>query len=407
MTKAKHSKLRTTVYQLKPARNTEDAEILQFFSKSEEGTRVYSLFNFDEICLYLIPEHGDAALDLSSTDFEIERLSELASTMATLQSRLIRRRESYLKYPGFRLISAGSIKSRKTFSRINRVMRRVGAPLDGETLQHPTLLSGWAPKEDARPKVSKTGASPRIAIVVHIYYEDIWEEIETILKQLRYDFQLIVTVPTDKTPLQERLFTAFPDADIHLIENRGRDVRPFMVLLEQGVLDKFDYVCKIHGKKSVVNGDATLLGKMWRRRTFFDLLAAPGAFEGAIELFEAKPSIGMIGSRVFRRPNADHSEEASWGENRQIVKNLASRMGLTARKLHLDYFCGTMFWVRTDALLPLRNLGLSAEFETETGKVDGTLAHALERAFSLSVRAAGYELAEVDRLEARAPEVSI
>jgi len=115
MTKARHSKLKTAAYQLKPTRTAQEADILRFCTKSEDGAKVYSLVNFDEICLYLIPEHEDTALDLSSTDFEIERLSDLASTMATLQSRLIRRRESYLKYPGFTLISAGSMKSRKTF----------------------------------------------------------------------------------------------------------------------------------------------------------------------------------------------------------------------------------------------------------------------------------------------------
>ena len=326
--------------------------------------------------------------------------------MATLQSRLIRRRESYLKYPGFTLISAGSMKSRKTFSRINRVMRRVGTPLDGEILQYPTLLSGWTLEEKAEATRKKATASPKVAIVVHIYYDEIWDEIEAVLKHIEPEFQLIISLTTDNPSLESRISSSFPSAAIHIIENRGRDVRPFMILLEKGVLDEFDYVCKIHGKKSEEHGDATLLGKMWRRRMLFDLLAAPGAFESAVDLFEAKPSIGMIGSRIFRRPNAVHSEEDSWGENRQTVKDLASRMGAGAARLDLDYFCGTMFWVRTAALAPLRHLGLSAEFESEAGKSDGTLAHALERGFSLSVRAAGYELAEVDRLEPPAPDVS-
>jgi lipopolysaccharide biosynthesis protein len=63
-----------------------------------------------------------------------------------------------------------------------------------------------------------------------------------------------------------------------------------------------------------------------------------------------------------------------------------------------------MFWARPEVLLPLADLGLAAEeFGPETGAVDGTLAHAVER--YLGVLAADQGLAvieapDVERLRA-------
>jgi lipopolysaccharide biosynthesis protein len=61
-----------------------------------------------------------------------------------------------------------------------------------------------------------------------------------------------------------------------------------------------------------------------------------------------------------------------------------------------------MFWVRPEALKPLRDLHLAAEMPYESGLIDGDLPHALERVLPTSVLAAGYKLADSDEaLQAR------
>ena len=50
-----------------------------------------------------------------------------------------------------------------------------------------------------------------------------------------------------------------------------------------------------------------------------------------------------------------------------------------------------MFWLRPAALRLLLDAHLEvAEFEAEAGQLDGTLAHAIERVFSLSASAGGF-----------------
>ncbi len=178
------------------------------------------------------------------------------------------------------------------------------------------------------------------------------------------------------------------------MENRGRDVRPFLVLLEGGRLDRYRYVCKVHGKKSSDGGRRSYMGALWRRRLLFDLLAAPGLAGSIVDMFERDPSIGMIGPRAFRLPSETYSEELSWSVNRETVLNLAEKMGVPPDRFRLDFFGGTMFWARPEALAPLRKLKLADSFPEEKGLLDGGLEHATERLFGAAVVAAGYKLAD-------------
>ena len=116
-------------------------------------------------------------------------------------------------------------------------------------------------------------------------------------------------------------------------------------------------------------------------------------------MFERDPSIGMIGPRVFRLPRDGYPEDLSWSANRPMTLKIAERMGVPADKFQLDFFGGTMFWVRPEALKPLRDLRLAADMPYESGLIDGDLPHALERVLPTSVLVAGYKLADSDGYE--------
>ena len=246
----------------------------------------------------------------------------------------------------------------------------------------------------ARLRGAEVGAPPQaadrpgpafVAVVVHMYYEDTWPDIAGALRGLTVPFDLIVTTVAGRERLIETIRQAYPRAEIEVVENRGRDVGPFLALLERGRLDRYKYICKVHSKKSIDARRKTYMGAMWRRRLLFDLLGAPGAASAAIDMFERDPSIGMIGPRVFRLPKPNYPEDLSWSANRAMTLKIAERMGIPPHRFKLDFFGGTMFWVRPEALRPLRDLRLAAEMPYERGLIDGDLPHALERALPTSV----------------------
>ena len=71
-------------------------------------------------------------------------------------------------------------------------------------------------------------------------------------------------------------------------------------------------------------------------------------------------------------------------------------MGVKPEQFRLDFYGGTMFWVRPEALRPLRELDLVRAFPEEQGLLDGGLEHAVERLFSTAAVLAGFRLVDSD-----------
>jgi lipopolysaccharide biosynthesis protein len=349
---------------------------------------------------YFIVPTGGAARVIDSEDFRAERVGFLLSLWIRLRLNLLFKKKKYLQFDEFSLFSFGVKRERKRFTTFNQHLFNVGVALEGDLVtRHPELLTGWAAAAAAPTRAaSDASESNRAAIVAHIFYEDTWPDIAEVLKRLSIPFDLSVTPVAGRDRLIGTIRGDFPHAEVETVENRGRDVRPFLELLEKGRLDRYRYVCKIHGKKSNDGGRMSYLGALWRRRSLFDLLAGPDIARKIIDAFEGDASVGMIGPRAFRLPSAASPPERSWGNTRYNVLRLAERMGVAPERFELDFFGGTMFWARPEALRPLRELRLASAFPEEKGLLDGGLEHTTERLFSTSAVAAGYRLADSDGL---------
>jgi hypothetical protein len=383
-------------YRLTPIRGQADDVVSKLRIGGAASSQVVLLPYSSGLGYFVVPA-GGKPLSIEADDFRAEALGLPTSLWVRLRLALLFKKKKYLQFEEFSLFSCGVKPERKRFTMFNQHMFNTGVALDGDLVtRHPELLTGWAAIEPHERTKRAPGAPSEAAIVVHIYYEDTWPDIAEVLKRLTIPFDLIVTTVPGRERLIEAVRRDFPHADIEVMENRGRDVRPFLVLLERGRLDRYAYVCKVHGKKSSDGGRMSYMGSLWRRRLLFDLLAAPGLAEAIVERFERDRSIGMIGPRAFRLPSKTYSEELAWSVNRPTVLELAARMGVPAERFRLDFFGGTMFWVRPEALRPLRELGLAETFAEEKALLDGGLEHATERLFATSVVAAGYRLADSD-----------
>ncbi len=216
----------------------------------------------------------------------------------------------------------------------------------------------------------------KVAIVAHVFYIDIWQEIAEYLHQLSIPYDLFVTLPEGMDESEAlKIFNTHPHAFVYMAENRGRDVLPFLQVINIIPEDSYPYICKLHTKKT---GNSPL-GKVWRKLLYFDLLGSDKLVNEIVTLFETDKKVGI----VTGRNTILDSERYAYGNNDKI--------DLLAQKCQIIYDqnylfpAGTMFWIRTSLLKPLITLFREnqLEFEEEKGQKDNTLAHAIERFFGI------------------------
>jgi lipopolysaccharide biosynthesis protein len=223
---------------------------------------------------------------------------------------------------------------------------------------------------------------PNTAIILHLYFRNLWSEFEWYLEKIQRPFHLIITTTEKDQSFEQSVFRSFPYAEIAVLENRGRDIGPFVQIAMDGRLDRFDYFCKLHGKRSGDEGPRAVLGEVWRRATIRDLVGSDQQVERILSRFESSPNVGMIGSSRFRLPNDFIQHRDAWGANKPMTLGLASQLGIEPEDFRLDFFAGSMFWTRKAVLQSLRALNLSlSDFPVENGELDGEIHHALERLF--------------------------
>lgn len=226
----------------------------------------------------------------------------------------------------------------------------------------------------------------QMAVILNLYYEDLWEEIAVCLSNLE-DFDLFVSVRADLSPrMLERILSDYPNAQLYAFANRGRDIGPFFEIMREVGTHHYPLICKIHSKKSLHRQD----GEAWRR-DLLDKLLGQKAVAGILAQFDRDPQLGLVGPRGHLLPGSTF-----WGSNEVLVRELLKRIGADALDIEgFSFFAGSMFWFRPRALRPLFELGLCLDdFEPEKGQLDGTLAHAIERLFPFVLSVTGFKQAE-------------
>lgn len=226
------------------------------------------------------------------------------------------------------------------------------------------------------------------AVILHLFYTELWPEFEKYLENLGGEFDLYVSLTNrsggDPT---ERILKRYGDAKLYAMRNRGRDIAPFLKILRDIVDRDYKYVCKIHTKLSPHRED----GELWRRNLLDKLLGSKEVVDRVKREFDANSSVGIILPKEYLY---DHSYFR--GSNEATIRELAKRIGGSNTDLGLPFPAGSMFWFRPEALRPLLNLELSADdFPIEYGQVDGTLAHAIERFFPIAAATSGLTISSI------------
>lgn len=240
----------------------------------------------------------------------------------------------------------------------------------GDTLQHAVKLS-------ILRQVHRRGPC-LLAVVVHLYYEDCWDEIVAHLAYIPVPFDVFVTLGEHNRDFRPEIDLPGVSVNVRIVENHGRDVLPFLTIAPALRDEGYQFVLKVHSKKSQYIGPRSA---RWFAESLDNLLPARrGAIDALWKL--RKPTTGFIG------PAGYNLGLAKWlGANGPKLKDLLVRaMGPHAAfeaSGDLEQFifpAGTMFWAPLAAIGPVVDLCLGVdEFEPESGQNDATTAHAVER----------------------------
>lgn len=231
-----------------------------------------------------------------------------------------------------------------------------------------------------------------MAVALHLYYPELWEPLTAYLDRLGDRVDLFVTLSREHHRMADVIKARYPGTRCVVVPNRGRDVLPFDLVGPALLRLGYAGVLKIHAKRSV----QFEAGDTWRD-TMLEQLVPAGAetIDSLLEVLR-RADTGLVGPRGTYFPLSTY-----WANNATTVRRLVGpyvsqdRLALLDDPERLGFFAGTMFWARLDAIAPLLRQP-TRSFVREPTPRDGTVAHALERAFSVLPELQGRRLFDSD-----------
>jgi hypothetical protein len=221
-----------------------------------------------------------------------------------------------------------------------------------------------------------------ISVIVHLYHVDTWIDIREKLKNIPYEYTLIVSLVKKHYTEQDikKIKQFHPKVKIVIFENKGLDILPFLKCL-QYVPRTTKYLLKIHSKKSPHMKE----GDDWRNNLLENVLPSSNKIDLILHNLEYT-DIGMIGG----------SSIGYYGRNLHSSEMPEPGLDLIysyTKEKPTDFYWipGTMFWVRFDLLSSIDDAFIKfIEKHQPVGyRENGTIVHGLERYFGKLVYDAG------------------
>ncbi len=244
-------------------------------------------------------------------------------------------------------------------------------------------------------EVNKEDTGLKTALIMHIYYEDLLEETIKYINNMPKSADLIITTPKSELVniIEERCEKLkFNKLVVLLIENRGRDVSSLLVGAAPYIYD-YDLVCYMHDKKTTqIKPYANGLG--FNYKCFENCLGSNNLIKNIIRTFKDNERLGMLMPPPPNHGNFYQIAGSEWANNfdntASVLYNLGIKVQIDWRKEPVSPL-GTMFWFRPNVLKPLFDRKYTYEdFPKEPNNYDGTILHAIERAYGLICQHEGY-----------------
>jgi len=236
-----------------------------------------------------------------------------------------------------------------------------------------------------------------LAAVVHIFYEDMTEELLDGVANLPEPYDLFITTTSETKAryieqiLMKRADPAIKRHEVRVLpSNRGRDLSAFFVACRDVIRDGgYDLIFKVHSKKSVQI--TPHLGEYFKRQQLDNILHSPGYVANLVALFQKHPGLGLVFPPTIHM--GFPTLGGAWFSNKVPTGDLNHRLGI---RVPLDDVSplapmGAMWVVRPEAIRLLTDVEWDYEdYFAETDHRDGGLAHVQERILAYAAAELGY-----------------
>ena len=218
----------------------------------------------------------------------------------------------------------------------------------------------------------------KIAVQVHLYYEELIEDIINKTNNIPVKFDLFITIisPNFYRFLDSYIkkFSKCDYYEILIVENKGRDVLPFLTQIKPKYRN-YKYICHIHTKKS---NTAPEIGFLWRNYLFNNLLGNINITSEILNDFESNKKLGFIFPETFH--GIIQVFYILTDGTKYWMDVLSSKLfGFYSLGKLTDFPAGNMFWAKIRAIYQIFECELSEYFPKEGEQTNDTIMHAIER----------------------------
>jgi len=232
----------------------------------------------------------------------------------------------------------------------------------------------------------------KIAVCIHLFYTDMFDEIKSYLNNLKHPYDLYVSLVNGffENEIVDKLKSFKQDVKIVFVENKGVDIGGFLQVLK--IIDPTtDLILKLHTKKGIglpENPSALVKrkgmevslghGRQWFHGLMKGVLSDEGRVNRIMEKFKNDNTCGMVGYKLYNNSNVNKNE----------ILNLKNLFGIDDSFLDKHFIGGTIFWVRYQTINKYFTENVINEIMKRTNYgyvIEPSIMHAVERIFGYIV----------------------
>ncbi|MGN6714458.1 rhamnan synthesis F family protein [Anaerocolumna jejuensis] len=236
----------------------------------------------------------------------------------------------------------------------------------------------------------------KTAVIIHLHYLELIDYSFQYIKKIPHEITIFITTSSDvmkeclvKLVSEEGLFNC------HIIKkiNRGRDISSLLVT-SRDAIKKYEYIGFIHDKNfHKGEGEVRTQADFFRYNLWENTLKSSEYIKNILNLFVENPDLGLLCPPQPYSGRFIRTLENSWYKNYTNTVELLKKLNVkcTLNDEYGSLTLGSVFWCRTEALRPLFNFEFRYDdFMEEPMDLDGTISHAIERAFCYVAQGCGF-----------------